>query len=204
MGRRALDADKKFEIVESIENMSASEIQAMRVGLMQAIKEKAGTQSGQTWLMSNWKNPAIREKLQMAFGPDAPKFISALHKQQKLKLMEGATNVGSQTASILSNADDLGIDVMKDVGSAAASSKTGDVGGLWSSINRLYKSAEMPESVRDEMGRILLMKGPEARQKLMEMGKMMELIQQRQNAVSATIGRGAGQNPWRTKEGGQE
>lgn len=204
MGRRALDTDKKFEIVESIENMSASELQAMRVGLMQAIKEKAGTQSGQTWLMSNWKNPAIREKLQMAFGPDAPKFISALHKQQKLKLMEGATNVGSQTASIVSNADDLGIDVMKDVGSAAASSKTGDVGGLWSSINRLYKRAEMPESVRDEMGRILLMKGPEARQKLMEMGKMMELIQQRQNATSATIGRGSGQNPWLTKEGGQE
>lgn len=203
IGRKALKPDQEFMIEDAIKNASASELEFMRIGLMQAIKEKAGTQPGQTWLMSNWKNPAIREKLQMAFGPDAPKFISALHKQQKLKLMEGATNVGSQTGSILSNADDLGIEALKDVGSAAAASKTGDVGGLWSSINRLYQRAEMPESVRNEMGRILLMKGPEARQKLMEMGKMMELIQQRQNAVSATIGRGAGQNPRLTKEGGQ-
>ena len=204
IGRKLLKPDQDFRIEDAIKDASASEIDFMRIGLMQAIKEKAGTQTGQTWLMSNWKNPAIREKLQMAFGPDAPKFISALQKQQRLKLMEGSTSVGSQTEPIRAMAEDLGIEAVKDVGSAAAASKTGDVGGLWSSINRLYKRAEMPESVRDEMGRILLMKGPEARQKLMEMGKMMELIQQRQNATSATIGRGAGQNPWLTRESGQE
>ena len=64
----AFAPDKDFSVRQAIADLSESEVAAMRVGLMQAIREKAGDQSGQTWLMNNWKNPSTREKIQLAFG----------------------------------------------------------------------------------------------------------------------------------------
>ena len=49
--------------------------------------------------MNNWKNPSTREKIQLAFGKDAGRFISSLNKQAKLKLMEGSVGGGAQTAT---------------------------------------------------------------------------------------------------------
>ena len=85
----------------------------MRVGLMQAIREKAGDQSGQTWLMNNWKNPSTREKIQPRVWQGCWPVYSALNKQAKLKLMEGSVGGGAQTATRLANADDLGIEAIK-------------------------------------------------------------------------------------------
>ena len=171
----------------------------MRVGLMQAIREKAGTQTGQTWLMNNWKNPSTREKIQLAFGKDAGRFISSLAKQAKLKLMEGSVGGGSQTATRLANADDLGIEAIKEAAAGAASAKAGDVPGAMSWIQKLVKRTDLPEPIRNEMGRILLLKGDAARAKLMEMSGLLDLIARQQakqaSAAGAFVGR---QNPWLT------
>ena len=199
LGRMAFAPDKDFSVRQAIAGLSESEVAAMRVGLMQAIREKAGTQTGQTWLMNNWKNPATREKIQLAFGKDAGRFISALNKQAKLKLMEGSVGGGAQTATRLANADDLGIEAIKEAAAGAASAKAGDVPGAMSWIQKLVKQTDLPEPIRNEMGRILLLKGDAARAKLMEMSGLLDLIARQQakqaSAAGAFVGR---QNPWLT------
>ena len=199
LGRMAFAPDKDFAIREAIADMSESEIMAMRVGLMQAIREKAGDQSGQTWLMNNWKNPSTREKIQLAFGKDAGRFISSLAKQAKLKLMEGSVGGGAQTATRLANADDLGIEAVREAAAGAVAAKTGDVAGAMTWIQKLVKQTDLPEPIRNEMGRILLLKGDAARAKLIEMSGLLDLIARQQakqaSAAGAFVGR---QNPWLT------
>ena len=197
LGRMAFAPDKNFAIREAIADMSESEIMAMRVGLMQAIREKAGDQAGQTWLMNNWKNPSVREKIQLAFGKDAGKFISALNKQSKMKVMEAHIGGGAQTATRLANADDLGIEAIKEAAAGAASAKAGDVPGAMSWIQKLVKQTDIPEPIRNEMGRILLLKGDAARAKLIEMSGLLDLIARQQAKQASTTGAFVGrQNPW--------
>jgi len=199
IGRKAFAPDKDFAIREAIADMSESEIMAMRVGLMQAIREKAGDQAGQTWLMNNWKNPSVREKIQLAFGKDAGKFISALNKQSKMKVMESHIGGGAQTATRLANADDLGIEAVHEAAAGAVAAKTGDVAGAMTWIQKLRAQTDLPEPIRNEMGRILLLKGDAARAKLMEMSGLLDLIARQQakqaSAAGAFVGR---QNPWIT------
>jgi len=205
LGRLAFAPDKDFSVRQAIADLSESEVAAMRVGLMQAIREKAGTQAGQSWLMNNWKNPATREKIQLAFGKDAGQFISSLNKQAKLKLMESTVGGGSQTATRMANADDLGIEAIKEAAAGAASAKAGDVPGAMSWIQKLVRRTELPEPIRNEMGRILLLKGPEARAKLMQMADILEVIARQQAKSAGMTGAFVGrQNPWLTNEGGQQ
>ena len=205
LGRMAFAPDKDFSVRQAIADLSESEVAAMRVGLMQAIREKAGTQTGQAWLMNNWKNPATREKIQLAFGKDAGRFISSLNKQAKLKLMEGSVGGGAQTATRLANADDLGIEAIKEAAAGAASAKAGDVPGAMSWIQKLVKRTDLPEPIRNEMGRILLLKGPAARAKLMQMADILEVIARQQAKSAGMTGAFVGrQNPWLTNEGGQQ
>ena len=199
LGRKAFDADKDFAIREAIADMSESEIMAMRVGLMQAIREKAGTQAGQAWLMNNWKNPAVRDKLQVAFGKDAGKFISALNKQSKMKVMESHIGGGSQTATRGANADDLDIEAVREAAAGAVAAKTGDVAGAMTWIQKLRAQTDLPEPIRNEMGRILLLKGDAARAKLKEMSGLLDLIARQQAKQSSAAGAFVGrQNPWLT------
>ncbi len=199
LGRKAFDADKDFAIREAIKDMSPSEVAAMRVGLMQAIREKAGTQTGQTWLMNNWKNPATRERIQLAFGDQSGRFISALVKQSKLKMLESSVGGGSQTATRGANAEDLGIEAVKEAAAGMASVKAGDVPGAMNWIQKLVKQTYIPEPIRNEMGRILLMKGPEARAKLQQMVGILDLIARQQAKQAGTTGAFVGrQNPWLT------
>jgi hypothetical protein len=199
LGRKAFDADKDFAIREAIKDLSPSEVAAMRVGLMQAIREKAGDQSGQTWLMNNWKNPATRERIQLAFGDQSGRFISALVKQSKLKMLESSVGGGSQTATRGANAEDLGIEAVKEAAAGMASVKAGDVPGAMNWIQKLVKQAYIPEPIRNEMGRILLMKGPEARAKLQQMVGILDLIARQQAKQAGTTGAFVGrQNPWLT------
>lgn len=205
IGRNAFAPDKDFAIREAIADMSESEIMAMRVGLMQAIREKAGTQAGQAWLMNNWKNPSVREKLQVAFGKDAGRFISALNKQSKMRVMESHIGGGAQTAGRLANADDLGIEAVREAAAGAVAAKTGDVAGAMTWIQKLRAQTDLPEPIRNEMGRILLLKGGAARVKLQEMAGLLELIARQQAKQASTTGAFVGrQNPWLTNEGGQQ
>lgn len=196
IGRQAFSPDKEWKIADAIAGMSQSERDAMRIGLVQAVKEKAGTQAGQTWLMNNWKNPGVREKIQMAFGPDSGKFLASLQKQLKMKNITSGTSSGSQTAPLAMNAEDLGIEAVQDVANAAAASKTGNISGLWASLNNIYQRASLPEPVRNEMGRILLMKGPKARQELLAIGRTLEQLNVQQKALAKGGAFVGAANPW--------
>lgn len=199
LGRMAFAPDRDFSVRQAIADLSESEVAAMRVGLMQAIREKAGDQSGQTWLMNNWKNPSTREKIQLAFGKDAGRFISSLNKQAKLKLMESHVGGGAQTATRGANADDLGIEAVREAAAGAVAAKTGDVAGAMTWIQKLRAQTDLPEPIRNEMGRILLLKGDAARAKLKEMAGLLDLIARQQAKQAGTTGAFVGrQNPWLT------
>jgi hypothetical protein len=72
-------------------------------------------------------------------------------------------------------------------------------------IQKLVRRTELPEPIRNEMGRILLLKGPEARAKLMQMADILEVIARQQAKSAGMTGAFVGrQNPWLTNEGGQQ
>jgi hypothetical protein len=120
-------------------------------------------------------------------------------KQSKLKMLESSVGGGSQTATRGANAEDLGIEAVKEAAAGMASVKAGDVPGAMSWIARSSSSAYIPEPIRNEMGRILLMKGPEARAKLQQMAGILDLIARQQAKQAGTTGAFVGrQNPWLT------
>ena len=72
-------------------------------------------------------------------------------------------------------------------------------------IQKLVKQTDLPEPIRNEMGRILLLKGGAARVKLQEMAGLLELIARQQAKQASVTGAFVGrQNPWLPNEGGQQ
>ena len=200
LGRRSLDADKNDKIYEAISDLGDSEMSAFRVGLLQAVKDKAGTGAGRTQLLSYWENPAIGDKLKQAFGGNFRQFAAALMKeQQKRGLL--AVNANSATARRLAGADDLG-QAVEDVADAATSLKTGSPVGFFGGIKRLYQKTTMPEPVRDELGRLLMLQGPEAQRELLSLADLLRAMQAKRagnaarlgGAVGASTGRAGTQN----------
>lgn len=201
IGSKALGADKDFAISEAIRGMSRSEIDAMRVGLVHAIKEKAGTQSGQTWLINNWKNPTVRDRIKLAFGDQANSFIASLQKFGKMKKLE-QVGVGSQTFRREAAADDLGVEPLQDLARATAAAKTGNLAGITDYIAKTANRLNVPEPVRNRISEILLMRGPEARAQLIKMGAMLEQLNRQQAAQAQVAGQFVGRiNPWLMPEG---
>ena len=88
---------------------------------------------------------------------------------------------------------------MREAAAGAVAAKTGDVAGAMTWIQKLRAQTDLPEPIRNEMGRILLLKGDAARAKLMEMSGLLDLIARQQakqaSATGAFVGR---QNPWLT------
>ena len=77
--------------------------------------------------MNNWKNPSTREKIQLAFGKDAGRRFRRSQQARLRKLMEGSVGGGAQTTTRFANADDLGVEAIKEAAAGAASAKAGDV-----------------------------------------------------------------------------
>lgn len=201
IGRKAFSPDKDFAIADAIKDMSPSEIKAMRIGLVQAIKEKAGTQSGQTWLINNWKNPAHRDAIKLAFGEDANKFIASLQKFGKMKKLE-QVGAGSQTFRREAGAEDLGMEPVQELAKATAAAKTGNLAGITDYIVKTANRLNVPEPVRNQIAKIMLMRGPEARAQLIKMGSMLEQLNRQQAAQAQVAGQFVGRiNPWLLPEG---
>ncbi len=159
LGRTAMKADT-FDVSSAVRSMSQSEAEAFRVGALQALREKSGTQSGQTSLLKMWMEPSTRDRLKAIFGRDFREFSAAVAKEARLKGLEGVGR-GSQTASRMYGAGDLDVAPLLDTASFATSAAHGNAPGMLTGAANLWNRVKTPEAVRDSMGRILMSQGQE-------------------------------------------
>lgn len=159
MGRTAMKADT-FDVSSAVRSMSQSEAEAFRVGALQALREKSGTQSGQTSLLKMWMEPSTRDRLKAIFGKDYREFSAAVAKEARLKGLEGVGR-GSQTASRMYGAGDLDVAPLLDTATLATSAAHGNASGMLTGATNLWNRVKTPEAVRDSMGRILMSQGQE-------------------------------------------
>lgn len=186
LGRSILKEDA-LSIPALTRGLSASEMDAFRIGVTQAVKDKAGTQSGQTQLLKMWANPGTRDKLRAVFGNDFRRFSAAIMGEERKKGLESVGR-GSQTAARQFGADDLDMSAVLDAGQAAGSVMRGSPLGMWDVVRNRMSQVQTPEAVRDEMGRLLMQRGPQARNSLNELMQYSDEINRARAARAAGSG----------------
>jgi hypothetical protein len=191
IGRSILKEDV-IGVRDLMRNMSASEVEAFRIGAAQAIKEKAGTMGGQNQLLRMWRDNATSDKLRAVFGNDYRKFAAATAKEERKKGLESAGR-GSQTFGREAAAEDLGVSpVASEAGQLASGAMRGNLADVMPWVVRQASRLSTPESVRDDMGRLLLAKGPEGRAMLAEIQQLADALNVARARRAATSGAFAG------------
>lgn len=185
--------DDVMDVAAMTKGLDASQLQAFRIGALQALKAKVGTESGQTSLLKFWKEPATQERLRVIFGDDKTfgKFVDALKREGTLKRLEGVGR-GSQTAARLANMGDLDVNpvtVARDVARGNFLSPIMDIAGK--AIGRV----RTPEATRDEIGRILLSQGEEGGMTLNLLREYLDQVNAARLARARAAGAFAGVAP---------
>lgn len=184
-GRKALTGDI-MDIKQLTKGFTQSENDAFRIGALQALRQKTGTEAGQTSLLKMWKEPATQDRLREVFGNDYRKFAADVAREARLKGMESAGR-GSQTAARLAGAADLDISpLMQGVTAAGA----GNVPAMISAGSSLMGKIQTPEPVRNEIGRILLSR---EQQKLLDLNETMRRLNASRAAAAGYGGYTGGQ-----------
>ncbi len=185
IGRKVMKGNI-LDVQQATKALSPSEIDAFRIGALQALRQSTGTEAGQTSLLKMWKEPATQERLKAAFGNDYRTFASAVAKEARLKGFESVGR-GTQTAARLAGAADLDVAPLAQAAGAAAS---GNIPGILATAANLARQTQTPEAVRNEIGRILLSRDPRQLEQLSEVIRRLNA----QRATAAGIaGRTSGQ-----------
>jgi hypothetical protein len=163
-GRKSLK-DDIMDLRETMMGMGQSELEAYRVGAMQALRDKAGTEAGQTSLLKMWKEPATSDKLKLIFGGNFSRFEEAIANERSLKAMERIGR-GSQTAERQAGMGDLGVDTAMAAGGALADAKTGNIAGAMSGLGKFMRGVSMPENTRNQLAELLLARGGSGQREL--------------------------------------
>jgi hypothetical protein len=185
IGRSVMRGDI-LDVQQATRALSPSEIDAFRIGALQALRQSTGTEAGQTSLLKMWKEPATQERLKAAFGDDYRTFAASVAKEARLKGLE-STGRGSQTAARLAGTADLDI---APLGQAVAAASTGSPTGIIAAATNLANQTRTPEAVRNEIGRILLSRDPQQLQKLEE---VIRRVNESRSRAAGVAGFGAGQ-----------
>ena len=187
-GRKAITQDESA-ITSVVRGMSTSETEAFRIGAFEGLRAKLGTQSGQTNILNMWKEPATREKLKVIFGDERSfrEFAAAASRESVMKRVQ-SVGQGSQTASRQAGMGDLDTAALTDAASALASAKTGNVLGVMGAARNAWGRVATPQTVRDEMGRLLLQQGPAAQQTIQGMGGLVNQINRNNGLLADSLG----------------
>jgi len=178
-GRTAMKVDS-LGVAELTKGMTTSELEAFRVGALQSLRDKVGTESGQTSLLKMWKEPATSDKLREIFGNNYRKFSAEIAKEGQLKALE-ATGRGSQTAGRLYAAGDLDNQALVDAAQAAKSGLAGNLMEAGASVGRAWNKVAMPETTRNELAKLLMSRGSQAQANLQNVDQLIRAL----NASSA-------------------
>jgi hypothetical protein len=176
------------DIRDLVSGMGKSEVDAFRVGVLQSLREKLGSQSGQTQMMKMWREENTSSRLKEIFGNDYRKFAADVARESRLQRIEGAGK-GAQTAARQYAAGDLDALPVGEIGGAIANAKTGNIAGLVSSATNAWNRVQMPENTRNELGKLLLSKDPMEIQKANELIKRLSGKQMsRAGSIGAELG----------------
>lgn len=185
LGRKAMTGDI-INFKQELRGLTQSELDAFRIGALQALRQKTGTEAGQTSLLKMWKEPATQERLKAVFGNDYRQFAAAVAKEARLKGLESAGR-GSQTAARAAGMADLDVAPVMQAGQAVA---TGNVPGMVTSAQSLLGQVRTPEAVRNQMGRILLSR---EQQKLLDLSESIRKMNEARARAAGTGGYIGGQ-----------
>jgi hypothetical protein len=185
IGRKVMRGDI-LDVQQAVKGLSQSEMDAYRIGVLQALRQQTGTEAGRTSLLKFYKEDATKDRLKAAFGNDYKAFSAAVLREGQLKQLEAAGR-GSQTAARLAGEADLDI---APLGQAVTAASSGNPMAIVTAATNLARQAKTPEAVRNEIGRILLSRDPQQLQQLSEVIRRLNLSRARAAGVS---GFGAGQ-----------
>ena len=185
VGRKAMTGDV-LELGQAMKGFTPSEIDAFRIGALQALRQKTGTEAGQTSLLKMWKEPATQDRLKEVFGNDYRTFASAVAKEARLKGLESAGR-GSQTAARLAGTADLEV---APLGQAAAAAAAGSPTGMLAAASNIASQTRTPEAVRNEIGKILLSRD---QQQLTDLAEVIRRLNESRARAAGVSGRTSGQ-----------
>ena len=196
-GRMALK-DDAIKTSEVMRGMGQSEIEAYRVGVLQALKDKVGTEGGQTSLLKMWREKKTSNALKEAFGNDYRQFAADVAREGRLKTIENVGR-GSQTASRLAAIENDNLDTAVQAGQAAMSATSGNPFPALGTFGKLINKASTPEATRNELARLLLQQGPAAQRTIQMLPADIEFInkQMAKNAALANALAQQSQTPTR-------
>jgi hypothetical protein len=175
-----------LDIQQATRGMSPSEIDAFRIGVLQGLREKTGTEAGQTSLLKFYKEPATQARLKAAFGNDYKAYTATVLKEEQLKKLESAGR-GSQTAARLAGQADLDVAPLAQTAGAVSS---GSPMAIVTAATNMARQTQTPEAVRNEIGRILLSRDP---QQLTQLAEIVRRMNESRARAAGIAGRGSGQ-----------
>jgi len=185
IGEKSL-SQTEAKISDTIKNFSKAELDAFRIGAFESLRQKLGLSlGGRTEIINAYSNPVMAEKLQTIFGSESAyrQFATKMANEERFRLLN-ATDKGSQSISRAAAIDDLGMGAFKDVAGVAAGVAGGSPVGIGQGLLNLFNRTKMPETTRNELGRILLTGGQEGQNNLRAMMQAGERVaRQRQEAA---------------------
>lgn len=187
-GKLAISRDEA-SIISTVKSMSGNELEAFRIGAFEGLRNKLGTQGGQTNIMNMWKEPATQEKLRAIFGTERSyrEFASSVARESILKRLQ-SVGTGSQTAARAAGMGDLDVAAVTEAGAAAGALKAGNVLSAIGSAKNAWNRVATPQSVRDQMGQMLLMRGADGRQSLNSLEALVQSVNSRNILLSNGVG----------------
>jgi len=197
-GRTAMKQDD-IALSDLMGNMSPSELEAFRIGALQSLKDKVGTEAGQTSLLKMWKEPATSNRLKEIFGDNYQRFAQDVAKEARLKPLEQVGR-GSGTFSRMAGAEDLGVmPTTMAAGKAVANAATGNplaaAGEAANVKNRIGQVInQMPETTRNELAKMLLLRGPTGQLEVENTAALIRALNQRSTQMQTGGGSIIGQN----------
>lgn len=160
VGRDAMKQDA-IAVADATKGMTLSELDAYRIGVLQALKDKVGTKGGQTSLLDFWREPKTSGVLKEVFGNDYRQFAADVTRESRLKTIESVGR-GSQTASRLAAMEEDKLSNAVQVGQAGAAAAGGNPFPALSTLSKMITKASTPEATRNELAKLLLQQGPMA------------------------------------------
>jgi hypothetical protein len=197
-GRTAMKQDD-IALSDLMGNMSPSELEAFRIGALQSLKDKVGTEAGQTSLLKMWKEPSTSNRLKEIFGDNYQRFAQDVAKEARLKPLEQVGR-GSGTFSRMAGAEDLGVmPTTMAAGKAVANAATGNplaaAGEAANVKNRIGQVInQMPETTRNELAKMLLLRGPTGQLEVQNTAALIRALNQRSTQMQTGAGSIIGQN----------
>lgn len=197
-GRTAMKQDD-IALSDLMGNMSASELEAFRIGALQSLKDKVGTEAGQTSLLKMWKEPSTSNRLKEIFGDNYQKFAQDVAKEARLKPLEQVGR-GSATFSRMAASEDLGVmPTTMAAGKAVANAATGNplaaAGEAVNVKNRIGQVInQMPETTRNELAKMLLLRGAKGQSEIQNAAALIRALNQKSTQMQTGGGSIIGQN----------